>query len=372
MKKSIILIILFALSNNLLNAQEECFTPPPDNSERKSTLSNYVYDPDGPVKIVRVNFHFLLRTDSTGNFTETSDNYTNRPYNGYLAAEDLVKYCNQRWSVNQPLRHMPVPPVPALPKKVQFQLCGVYFHRNTADYDHYVYSTPPYFPPFRENSGEVINIYIANPSFTNGVAEGGYCASERTLMGNAYNNYKESIDKNNVWDFQISARLICHEVGHLFGLPHTIEECCKQLKDGKIPDQNCHDGIADTPTFYELILLHYLPCEWNHILGSNNVMDYNADSIALSPEQISKMHSCIDGTKKFYRNCKYKTQSVNITSFTTNKAYIAKQVNIPSASNIVVGNNSALFVNAEEFTINGTFEVQAGSIFNVEIVSSCD
>jgi len=44
----------------------------------------------------------------------------------------------------------------------------------------------------------------------------------------------------------------------------------------------------------------------------------------------------------------------------------------PSNSSIVVGNNSALFINAEEITINGEFEVQLGSVFNVDIVPECN
>ena len=107
--------------------------------------------------------------------------------------------------------------------------------------------------------------------------------------------------------------------------------------------------------------------------SSNNMMDYVAGNHALSPMQIAKMHQCIDaGARFFYRNCKYKTQFLSITNFTTNKAYIAKQVTIPSRSNIVVGNNSALYINAEEVTIDGQLEVQSGSILNIDIVPSCN
>jgi len=107
-------------------------------------------------------------------------------------------------------------------------------------------------------------------------------------------------------------------------------------------------------------------------MSSNNLMDYTASMTALSPLQIATMHNCIDGTKLYYRNCKYKTQSLNITYFTTNKAYIAKQVTIPATSNIVVSNNCALFINAEEVTVDGEFEVQLGSILNIDIVPSCE
>jgi hypothetical protein len=155
-------------------------------------------------------------------------------------------------------------------------------------------------------------------------------------------------------------------------LSHAIQDCCKNLPKPPSDCAHCDDGIKDTPDLFELIALHYLLCEWNHkTLGSNNLMDYCADQDALSPMQIARMHACIDGGKLYYRNCKYKTQSLSITNFTTNKAYIAKYVTVPSKSNIVVGNNSALFINAEEFTIDGELEVQSGSILSIETVTSC-
>ena len=56
--KKITLIILIVLSSILLNAQSwECFTPPDTSPCPKS---GYVYDPNGPVKTIRVNFHFML------------------------------------------------------------------------------------------------------------------------------------------------------------------------------------------------------------------------------------------------------------------------------------------------------------------------
>lgn len=366
--KKIILIVFIVLSNNLLNAQdvntqevyirEECFTPPSDNSGDEEM--NYTYPSLAPVKTMRVNFHYLLRTDGTGNFTETGDNYTNRPYNGYMYAEEMVRRCNQRWNANKPLQHMPNPPVEALPKKIQLQLCGVFFHRNTTIYNT-CYTRGGLAPhdTLCENIENVINIFITKEG------TGGQAWGHKISHSTAYRYYIMSVDSNNTW--YMSPNLYNHELGHIFNLPHAIQNCCM--------DENCKscdDGISDTPKFFELIKLHYLPCEWNHILGSNNMMDYCADQQALSPMQIARMHECIDDTKLFYRNCKFKTQSLNITNFTTNKAYIAKYVTIPSNSNIVVGNNSALYINAEEVTINGEFEVQLGSVLNIETVPTCN
>ena len=360
--KKIILIAIIALSNNLLNAQGgECFTP--DNPLNQKAISNYVDNQDGPIKIIRVNFHYMLKDDGTGNFNETSDNYSTRPYNGYMYAEDMVKWCNEHWDTNIALNHMPIPAVSVLPKKVRYQLCGVFFHKNTTDY--YTYDTHLSMPPFVENSGEVLNIYIQYGHRTNPSA-GGVAGGEKTSIFNAYLNYKLFIDNNQPWYHSYVYKIINHEVGHLLNLGHAIQSCCGSMTS------NC-DGLDDTPTYGWLINNGYTdPCCWNCPSGSNNLMDYCASQTALSPMQIARMHACIDGSKLFYRNCKYKTQSLNITNFTTNKAYITKYVTIPSNSNIVVGNNSALFINAEEVMIDGEFEVQLGSVLNVDIVPECN
>jgi len=366
--KKLILIAIILWSGYLLKAQ---FCDTPYDTSVARVNSSYVYGLDAPVKTIRVNFHFLLKSDGTGNFTETSDNYTNLPYNGYLFAEDIITWCNNNWNANALLQHMPIPQVPALQKKIQFQLCGVFFHRNTALYDLSANTIPSY--TYAENSGEVINVFFTKSS-GGGAATGVGGTHERARIGTAYNDYKASIDNNSEWRrFHYTRVLVNHEVGHLLGLNHPILKpggsCCN--------DQNgyCDDGCDDTPTWQELKAMEFvesLICEYNDPNGSNNLMDYNASMVALSPCQISKIHECIDGVKKYYRNCIYQTLSLDITNFTDSKAYVAKSVTIPSTSNIVVDNSKALYINAEEFTINGEFEVQTGSIFCVDIVPACD
>ncbi|MDR2085508.1 MAG: hypothetical protein LBP67_10995 [Bacteroidales bacterium] len=360
------------LGKHLLYAQDDlsnvqynkCLTSFDNSTNEDRESAAYQYDPDGPVKVIRVNFHYFLKDDGTGNFNETSDNYSNRPYNGYMYADDMVKWCNSHWNRNELLQHMPNPPVPALQKKIQLQLCGVFFHRNTSAYNEYVNCS---FPPdsYLENceiisSGEVLNIFITKDGT-------GGCYNGRINISTGYLNYKRYIDLNDIWLCSRVSSLVNHEIGHFLGLTwHTIQDCCGNMTS------NC-DGIDDTPTYGWLKNNGYNdPCCWNCSSGSNNLMDYCAGQIALSPMQIFRMHERIDGIKQSYRNCKYKTQSLNITGFTTNKAYIAKYITIPSTSNIVVGNNSALFINAEEVIISGALEVQSGSVLNIETATSCN
>ena len=354
----------------MLNAQGECLTP---QSIPPSTKSTYVYDPNGPVKVIRVNFHFISKTNGTGNFTETNDGYYNptpRSYNGYMYADDMIKWCNEHWNINEPLLHMPIPAVPALPKKIKFQLCGVYFHKSDSDYYTYDLADSNY-PPYVENTGEVINIFITKEHRTNpsagGVAQG-LGIGESTKIFEAYSYYKTAIDSNAMWYVSVPRKVINHEVGHLLNLSHVVVNCCGYST------ADC-DGISDTPTSGWLIdhgFNNDKPCCWDCPSKSNNLMDYSNTMGALSPMQIARVHENIDIPRLYYRNCKFQTQSLNITNFSASKAYIAKKVTIPSGYNIVVNNNQALFINAEEFTINGQFEVQLGSVFSVETNPSCD
>ncbi len=63
---------------------------------------------------------------------------------------------------------------------------------------------------------------------------------------------------------------------------------------------------------------------------------------------------------------------MNINGLTGNKSYIAEAIDIQSVSIISVSDNSGLFINTEEFTVNGELEIQPGSMFCVNNNSSCD
>jgi hypothetical protein len=46
------------------------------------------------IKTIRLNYHFMLKSDGTGNFTQTDDGMGNTSYNGYIFAEDMTKWMN--------------------------------------------------------------------------------------------------------------------------------------------------------------------------------------------------------------------------------------------------------------------------------------
>lgn len=104
---------------------------------------------------------------------------------------------------------------------------------------------------------------------------------------------------------------------------------------------------------------------------TNNMMDYTGDDV-VTPEQLGRIHWTIENEIAQYKTCYYMTNLVNITNFSENTSFIAREVRIPFGSNIVVNNNKGLFVNSENFEINGELEVQNGSFILVNTVPSCN
>jgi hypothetical protein len=139
------------------------------------------------------------------------------------------------------------------------------------------------------------------------------------------------------------------------------------------PCTSSGDGCDDTPTVDELIQGgNPDPCCWNCPSGSNNIMDCVAGALGLSPCQICNIHLVLDNSKKPHQYCHYNTDNLLITSFSDCKSYIAKTVTIPSYTSIVVNQNKGLFINAEEFTVNGELEINLGSTLVINSIPNCN
>jgi hypothetical protein len=322
-------------------------------------------------KTIRVIVHFPLKSDGSGNFTETSDCYgNNSQYSGYWLAEKFIERANywlkNNQEMSQQLSYKPSIPVNNI--NIQFKLAGVIFHRNDnlfsswdiSDIDDYVSS---------ENRDVAINLFLFPNGWENGASWYGYdvCWVNGTIK--AYNDYliygNFGIDNG----FVLNA---IHEIGHCLELRHAKRygygDCCVD------DNPECLDNCDDTPTYLELLNDGYLdPCIWNGEGHSNNIMDYSPDQQAWTPCQIEIIHSTLENRQVLYP-CNFKENALFITLnvSTENKSYIAKTVNIPVGSKITVSNNLGMFVNAEEFIINGELEIQTGSVLSVNTTPSCN
>jgi hypothetical protein len=304
-------------------------------------------------KTVRVNIHFVLKTDGTGNFTETKDiNGNTSSYNGYWFATKCIDICNAQLSNETMTQQLSYSPIPVNPINYGYKLIGVYFHRN----DTY-FNTPSYYSSLFENSSEVINIFIYPNNDGSGVSD----TLVSCWVGGANTAYSNYLQYGN-WGIEQFSRPINHEVGHCLSLDH-----CKRYNSGGCCTNNspsCLDNCTDTPTYLELINDGYSdPCVWNGAGYSNNIMDYSPNQKAYTPCQIEKVHNHLETSKPNYLYTNFMNQSVQVTSFAENKAYIANTVTIAPSSSITITNNKRLFIDSKVLVINSSFEVPLGSVF---------
>ncbi len=164
------------------------------------------------MKLVRVNIHFMLKTNGTGNFTETGDNNgTSRT--GYNFANDLIVRCNSMLGWN-PKMNLPPGNTTANPqKKFRYVLDEVYFHR---DDNYYSFNADPY-NTYGEKTDSVINIFFTDePSASSPTGYAGtlneFSKIKYTNIGSVYAKYLVSPDYSGT--LFVTARTVIHEVGH--------------------------------------------------------------------------------------------------------------------------------------------------------------
>jgi hypothetical protein len=308
-------------------------------------------------KTVRVNVHFILKTDGTGNFTETKDiNGNTCSYNGYWFAGKCIELCNSQLT-NEPMtQQLSNQPILVNPINYCYKLVGVYFHRS----DTY-FNTPGTNYSLSENNTEVINISIYPNNDGSGAA-----ASPCCWVGGANVAYTYYLQYGN-WGIEQFSLTINHEIGHCLSLDHCKRYAYYMPPPGNCCTSNssaCLDDCDDTPTFLELINDGYTdPCIWYGTGYSNNIMDYSPLPKAFTPCQIEKVHNHLDTSKPYFLYTNFKNQTAQVTSFTDNKAYIANAVTITPSSSITIANNKRLYIDSKTLLINDLFEVPLGSAF---------
>lgn len=103
-------VIIFALFAINLYSQNEGFRCEIENENRSwptdGTILQYIPDEYTTTKYVRVNFHFMLKADSTLNFRPYDDGLGNTSFTGYDYANTIVNKVNQRLATNEQM-HLP-------------------------------------------------------------------------------------------------------------------------------------------------------------------------------------------------------------------------------------------------------------------------
>ena len=249
------------------------------------------------VKWIRVNFHYMLRNDGTGNFNPLDDGNGNTNLNGYQRSEQLIDAANNALINNQKM-WLPNPNTTPIPQiRVRYLLTGVYFHNDSRLMTAY---TGGYgFPTIDElhstygvNTATEINYYFTRSSWiddagnTYELGGNGYGRIDlHAGISSSYGNYL--LYPNYV---PMHSSLFNHEIGHILSLGHTWD---------------FDDGCNDTPTHgytdamgnrQQCFKWRQVPnvCEWDNV--SNNVMDYNDYQSSYTTCQVNFMHDHLNSS----------------------------------------------------------------------------
>lgn len=354
---AILLTSLLIVRSENLNAQF-CVIEDPTITLFKSTTTNYV--PDGSIKYLRVIIHFIQDGYGDGNFNKEDDGLTPpNDFNGYDYANYIIDYANISLANNQAMRIQPFGNIPVLDPGFRYKLSGVFFWKDSFHYTNY-YALNGLHDLYGQSIDCAINIFITSPQGS----VGGYVRSyddNAILLFKPYLNYQQSVVNNNGWYNRASATIINHEIGHCLNLMHTI------LTSGGTCCPYCDDYCDDTPSILDLINMgEPSHCCWNGDTCSNNMMDYNADQQAITPDQLSRVHSTLNNSKFNYLSGNYSQQNLQINSFPNGSgAFIAKYINI--SGNAIINNGEKIYLECNEIILESGFEVQLGGSLEIDI-----
>lgn len=293
---------------------------PLDSSKNNLSQKTVVYPPKPPtpqvagcdspeITYVRVNINWVLRSNGTGNFTETGDGVViNGNINGYNRAEMLIDRLNRHWRVNAEMVLFDPPgPPPVLDTRIRFILQGVCFIRD----DDYYYNGVnndlddwSIAEEYGSNLWSEINIFMterpSNAGASGVVNDIGDPTLSLPLVTKCYNEWSRyrlsyfaggehapipSYTGGNdgiLHGGTISSKIISHEIGHLLSLNHA----------------NTNDFCLDTPPHPNDCWNTELPCIGG---DNNNVMDYTPHTpYAFTPCQIENMHDVLQGDGRLY------------------------------------------------------------------------
>ena len=277
----------------------------------------------------------MLKSDGSGNFNDTGDGYAQGStyhqvgVNGYTRANLIINTANVKMSENYQMallnlgilinntvgvpsntnRFIPNNTTPTLPKRVQFVLGRVYFHRDDTWYNNTpVIKQDPYSDAidaqFGVQVGSTINVYYVYDPYVNvkdpitgeviqyntadGVASSippilNYDGKHLAIKMKDWQSNYQSGDVN----ASDAAHLLCHEVGHTLGLAHDW-----------FNGNNC----SDTPTHNNCWTLDNNNPNCNDYSKiTNNTMSYfGGYHEVLTPCQIGIIHDNLDGLLKNY------------------------------------------------------------------------
>ena len=268
-----------------------------------------------PMRYVRVNIHFLRRSDGSWNFGAVE---------GAQYAQDMIANQNDRLMHNTKMLLPLNNNTPVFPAGFQYVLApdpevrnddGIYF--NDDDSLSYLIvggrkrnvESPAAYNSFGMMKGKAINVFMIehpedsmksktyNPS-NDGIGAGPWAK----VIGAYYQSRQVHVFGKDtvIFGAWFLSGLFGHECGHCLGLSHTW---------------NVSDGCDDTPFNPNCWTVNDCPGK-----GSNNMMDYNTYQNALTPCQIGRVQMNLSTPGSLQRNflepvhCEYHRESTAVIS----------------------------------------------------------
>lgn len=322
-------------------AGEDRFLWPTDG-----TILKYIPDEYTTTKYIKVNFHFMLKSDSTLCFRPYDDGLGNTSFTAYDYSNTIVNNVNLGLTYNEQM-HLPQGnSTPCLDRRYRIVLQNIYFH-----YDDNAYSCYSQSPGYMDYSE--LNYYSINPSteinvfflYNDNIDNNGNYISggEAPLSGNRWVRMKASWQQYRDYGSQVFWATSCtllHEIGHNLGLHHTM------LDGGGYCCNICDDNLTDTPTIPEILALGYPnPCPGWGDTGpnySNNAMDYSG-LLAMTPQQLGVIHYTLTHDMFTYLEDNYCYINTNVQDcYITNNTDLTWQNNRIMMSNLIIESGSKL------------------------------